>query len=56
MPGAPPSAVASIPESSATAGKPVAAAAVRALTSAFSAKVVPVSGGRSTESGSGTTS
>jgi hypothetical protein len=40
--------VASIPESSAIAGAPVAAAAARALPSAFSANVSPVSGGSST--------
>ena len=54
--GAPPSARASMPESSATAGMPVAAAAARALPSAFSANVSPVSGGSSTSSGSGTSS
>ena len=40
MPGAPPSASASMPESSASAGAPVAALAARAFTSAFSANVV----------------
>src|SRR3954451_22511455 len=38
-------------ESSATAGRPVATAAARALISAFSAKVVPVSGGSSIPAG-----
>ena len=56
MPGAPPSAAASMPESSATAGEPVAAAAARALTSAFSAKVLPSSGGSSTSGGSASSS
>ena len=52
-PGRPPSASASIPESSAIAGAPVASAAARALISAFSSNVSPVSGGSSTASGSG---
>ncbi len=55
-PGAPPRASAAIPLSSANAGAPVACAAARALPSAFSANVSPVSGGSSTSSGSGTTS
>src|SRR3954469_25096973 len=45
-----------MPESSAIAGRPVAAAAARALPSALWAKVVPVSGGSSIWSGSGSTS
>ena len=45
-----------MPESSAIAGRPVAAAAARALPSALSANVVPVSGGSSTSSGSGSSS
>jgi hypothetical protein len=44
-----------MPESSAIATRPVAAAAARALGSAFSAKVSPSSGGRVTSSGSGST-
>src|SRR4051812_12281941 len=44
-----------MPESSAIATCPVAAAAARALISAFSSKVVPVSGGSTTSSGSGST-
>src|SRR3954452_16282802 len=44
-----------MPESSAKAGLPVASAATRAFTAAFSAKVSPVSGGSSTSSGSGIT-
>src|SRR5215208_5547477 len=55
MPGAPFSATAEMPESSANAGPPVARAAASALISAFSANDVPVSGGSSTSSGSGTT-
>ena len=42
-----------MPESSATVGSLVAAAAERAFTSALSAKVVPVSGGSRMSSGSG---
>src|SRR3954468_6936462 len=45
MPGSPSSASTASPESSANAGKPDAAAAARALMSAFSAKLVPVSSG-----------
>ena len=52
-PGAPSSASAAIPESSAIASTPVAAAAVRALASALSAKVAPFSGPSSTWGGSG---
>src|SRR3954452_17889240 len=44
-----------MPESSAKAGLPVASAATRAFTEAFSANVAPVSGGSSTWSGSGIT-
>ena len=42
-PGEPPSTSTARPESSATAGSPLCAAASRALSSAFSAKVTPVS-------------
>src|SRR4051794_23001301 len=42
-----------MPESSASAARPVAAAAARALISALAAKVSPVSGGSSTSGGSG---
>src|SRR5215218_9249372 len=45
-----------MPESSAMTVVPSAAAAARALPSAFSANVVPVSGGSSTSGGSATTS
>src|SRR6476620_7532571 len=45
MPGSPSRASTTSPESSANAGKPDAAAAARALISAFSAKLVPVSSG-----------
>ena len=55
-PGAPPSAAASMPESSPKASSPVAAAAARALGSAFAANVAPVSGGSSTSPGSAATS
>ena len=44
-PGAPPSTSTQMPESSASAGSPVWAAAARALMSAFSAKVTPSSTG-----------
>ena len=40
-----------MPESSASAGAPVAALAARAFSSAFSANVSPVSGGSSTRVG-----
>jgi hypothetical protein len=43
MPGAPPRTSTQSPESSATAGRPVARARECALSSAFSAKVTPVS-------------
>src|SRR5215212_2728113 len=45
-----------MPESSAIAGRFVASAAARALISAFSSNVSPVSGGSSTSSGSGSRS
>src|SRR5436305_11178278 len=45
MPGAPPSAGTTTPESSANAGKPLASAARRAFSSAFSSNVAPVSSG-----------
>src|SRR5580658_4167158 len=50
MPGAPPSAATSRPESSAIAAAPLAAAAWRALSKAFAANVVPVSSGAVTPS------
>ena len=50
-PGRPPSAAASIPESSAIAARPVASCAARALPSALAAKVSPSSGGSSTSLG-----
>ena len=54
-PGRPSSAAASIPESSAIAGRPVADAAARALGNAFEVNVSPSSGGSSIPSGSGST-
>ena len=45
MPGAPPSAGTTRPESSASAGRPLASAAARALSAAFASKVAPVSSG-----------
>src|SRR6185437_4647450 len=45
MPGAPPSAGTTSPESSASAGMPLGAAAARALSSALASKVAPVSSG-----------
>src|SRR3954451_12439547 len=45
-----------MPESSASAGAPVAALAARAFSRAFSANVSPVSGGSSTSSGRGASS
>src|SRR6266498_2938403 len=45
MPGAPPSASTTSPESSANAGKPAAFAAAVALMQAFSRKVAPLSAG-----------
>src|SRR2546423_10626348 len=56
MPGAPPSAAASMPESSAIVTSPVAVAAARALAIAFCANVVPSSGGSVTLAGSAPTS
>src|SRR5690349_5409326 len=53
MPGAPPRSAASIPESSAITTSPVASRAARALISALASKLSPVSGGRTTSSGSG---
>ena len=55
-PGAPFSASDSMPESSAIAVRPVAAAAARALISALSAYVSPVSSGDGSPSGSGSSS
>src|SRR5438874_875373 len=45
MPGAPPSAGTTSPESSASAGTPLASAASRAFSTAFFSKVAPVSSG-----------
>src|SRR5947199_5636590 len=53
MPGAPPRSAASIPESSAIVTSLVAAWAARALISALASKLLPVSGGSTTSSGSG---
>src|SRR5216684_8218749 len=52
MPGSPPSAGTTRPESSAKAGKPVASAAACALSAAFASKVAPVSSGSATPSAS----
>ena len=54
MPGAPPSTSTAMPESSASAMRPVCAAAVRALMNAFSAKVTPSSTGSGPSYGSTT--
>src|SRR3954468_17271725 len=55
MPGAPPSAAAAMPESSAKTGLPVASAAAFALISALASNESPVSGGSSMPAGSSTT-